>query len=360
MKKVRIIALILVLSMAAFMLSACGGSGTQSSPAPAPGAGDASPPPAAPSSDETFVLRIGTGTGGRHHQNIFMEAYKEALEAASGGRIEVQLYPAGQLGTMIELVQGIVDGSIESGCFPATYFSIISPEIACLDIAYTFNDSSQMWRTLHNNNTLYQQAFEKNDITVGAWLRNADRQIISTSPINNIDDLKGKILWSIPSRVIQEEVVFLGGVPSGLDTGEVAPAIQNGTIDGSVQDISLYASQSLHNAGAKYLLNATTGALITVYAISNSWLNKLPADLKAMVVDVSRQVAVDVHFPYSVEYGVNSLESMLGEGMGIVEPSAQLLADMRAALAPQADWFMGLYPDAKPIYDELLQYAAGD
>ena len=356
-KKMRLIALIIALAMAAFMLSACGESGTSSSPSPSAGdSGSAAPSPA----EETFILRIGTGTGGRHHQNIWMEAYKEALESASGGRIEVQLYPAGQLGTMIELVQGIVDGSIDSGCFPVTYFSIISPELACIDIAYTFKDSAQMWRTLHNNNTLYQQEFEKSGVTVGAWLRNADRQLISTSLVTTIDDFNGKLLWSIPSRVIQEEINLLGGVPSGLDTGEVAPAIQNGTIDGSVQDISLYASQSLHNAGAKYLLNAPTGALISVYAVSDAWLNRLPADLQAMVVEVARQAVVDVQYPYFEEYSAGSLETMTSEGLEIIEPSAQLLADMKAALAPQADWFIGQYPNAAPIYEELLQFAAND
>ena len=367
MKKVKIIALILVLAMAGFMLTACGGSDSSAPPSSSADAGASeSPAPsqAAPASDagggETFVMRIGTGTGGRHHQNVWMEAYKEALEAATDGRIEVQLYPAGQLGTMIELVQGIVDGSIEAGCFPATYFSIIMPEVACLDLAFTFKDAEQLWRILYYEDTMYQKAFEDNGIVIGAWLRNADRTILSNFQINSIDDLKGKVMWCIPSRVIQEEVTLLGGTPSGIDTGEVAPAIQNGTVDGSVQDITLYRAQNLHTAGAKYMLDAPTGALITAFGVSQIWWDKLPADLQKIVGDVAKQVVIDVQYPYVEEYCDDALETMIAEGMEVIEPSAQLVSDLRDALAPQVEWFMGQTPSAKPMYDELLQFVAND
>jgi len=376
----KIFALILALVMAGTLAVGCGGSGTNSSPAPGsapPASGASSAPPAAsgtssappaasgtssapPAAAASYILRIGTGTGGTHPQNIWMQAFKDSLEQATNGQIEVQLYPAGQLGSMAELVQGLVDGSVDSGVFPTSYFSTIIPAVACTDISFTFKDAEQLWRILFNNDTKYQAAFEDNGIIVGTWLRNCDRTIISTSPINSISDIKGKILWCTPSKVIQQEITLLGGIPSSIDVGELAPAIQNGTVNGSIQDISLYRSQSLQNSGAKYLLMAPKDPLITCFGISKTWWDKLPADLQSIVLDTAKQTVLDVEYPYVDQYVQEAYSTMGDGGLQVVEPSDQLWADMKTALAGQKDWFMNLNPDAAPMYDELCQLVAAD
>ena len=358
MKRAKIIAIILALIMVITVFGAC--KKTEDTPAPAPGGASSEPAPAPADDGKTYILRIGTGTGGIHPQNVWMEAYKEALEEATDGRITVELYPAGQLGTMAELIQGLVDGSIDSGCFPSGYFSTIIPAVACSDLAFTFKNAEQLWRILFYEDTKYQAAFEQNGIVVGTWLRNCDRTLISTSLIESMDDLKGKVLWCMPSRVVQEEITLLGGVVSSIDTGEVAPSVQNGTLDGSVQDISLYRAQSLHNAGANYILSTPTGAIVTCFGISQIWWDKLPADLRTIVKDVANQTILDVEYPYIDSFVEGAYASMTAEGLQVIDPSAEFAAAMRDALAPQKDWFMGNTPDAVPIYDELLQFIAND
>jgi len=289
-----------------------------------------------------------------------MQAFKDSLEQATNGQIEVQLYPAGQLGSMAELVQGLVDGTVDSGVFPTSYFSTIIPAVACTDISFTFKDAEQFWRILFNNDTKYQAAFEQNGVVVGTWLRNCDRTIISSTPINSLSDIKGKVLWCTPSKVIQQEITLLGGIPSSIDVGELAPSIQNGTVDGSIQDISLYRSQSLQNAGAKYLLMAPNDAMVTCFGISQIWWNKLPADLQSTVLSVARQTVIDTEYPYVDQYVQEAYATMQSGGLQIVQPSDQLMADMKAALSTQKDWFMGQVPEAAPIYDELCQLVAAD
>src|SRR5580693_6901403 len=53
--------------------------------------------PIAPAGAADFVLKFGTATI-NETQHQFIKFYKEELEKASGGRIEVQVYPASQLG----------------------------------------------------------------------------------------------------------------------------------------------------------------------------------------------------------------------------------------------------------------------
>jgi len=383
MKKAKLVATILAIVFALGMLAGCGsdsaqpggsGGGGGSAPAgggggggstPAGGGGTAAPTTgrdtAAPAdTGQTFVLRIGTGTGGRHHQIIWMEGFKEALEEATNGRIEVQLFPAGQLGTMAELVQGLVDGTVDGGVFPAGYFDIAVGAAGVIDLAYLFDDANQMWRILFENDTLYQELFETNGVIVGTWLHNFDRQLISTSPIRSLDDIRGKVLWSLPSRTIHEEIRLLGGVASGLDTSEVAPGVQNGTLDGSVQDISLYFTQRLDQAGATYILNKTTGALLSVFTMSQAWWDRLPTELRTTVIETAERIALEVHLPYVNQVGGTAWSTMLADGLEVHEMSAEFEAAYRAALAPQVDWYLNMEPSARPIYDEFQRLIAAD
>jgi TRAP-type C4-dicarboxylate transport system substrate-binding protein len=351
------IALIMVLATA----TACGNSDSGSSePAGSSGGSAAEVEDSASGTDTSnaeYVLRIGTGTGGRHPQNVFMEAFEVAFEEATNGAVDVQLYPAGQLGTMAELIQGLSDGTVDAGCFPTSYYSTNFPAAACTDLSFSFRDSEQLWRILTENDTKFQALFEDNGIIVGSWLRSCDRAIISTGKITTMAELKNKVLWTTPSNVIRKEVELLGATSSNIDTGELAPSLANGTLDGAIADITLYRAQSLQNNGGKYLLQAPNDALIVCFGISRAWWDKVPEDIREQARDIAQQVVLDVQYPYIDEFLEEAYATMTSGGMEIVEPDEALWADMEAALAPQKDWFMKEYPGAQEIYDELIALA---
>lgn len=108
----------------------------------------ASPSPAADDGKTTYVLRLGAATAGAHPHNVWMEAFETALEEATDGRIDVQLYPAGQLGNLAELIQGLRDGTVDSAVFPTTYFGTTFIGATVVDLPYLFEDSEQLYRIL--------------------------------------------------------------------------------------------------------------------------------------------------------------------------------------------------------------------
>ena len=88
MKKRMLAVLMASAMMLALVLSSCGDSGDD----PAQNSGGST-------DGEVYTLRIGTGTGGRDKQVAWMEEYEKALEEATGGRIDVQCYPSGSIGS---------------------------------------------------------------------------------------------------------------------------------------------------------------------------------------------------------------------------------------------------------------------
>ncbi len=76
---------------------------------------------AAPAGAAEFVMKMGTATQ-NETQHQFLKMYKEALEKASGGRIEVQVYPNSQLGPIPREIEGVQLGSIQGYIGPVDFY----------------------------------------------------------------------------------------------------------------------------------------------------------------------------------------------------------------------------------------------
>jgi TRAP-type C4-dicarboxylate transport system substrate-binding protein len=64
-----------------------------------------------PASAADFVMKFGTATI-NETQHQFIKFYKDEVEKASNGRIEVQIYPASQLGPIPREIEGVQLGNI--------------------------------------------------------------------------------------------------------------------------------------------------------------------------------------------------------------------------------------------------------
>ena len=76
-------------------------------------------------------------------------------------------------------------------------------------------------------------------------------------------------------------------VPMGLQ--EMITSLQNGVIDGTMSGISIYTNFNLQNVG-KTLLETDDTLLISFVCLSKAWLDKLPPDLRKIVVDEARKL----------------------------------------------------------------------
>jgi TRAP-type C4-dicarboxylate transport system substrate-binding protein len=82
--------------------------------------------PTSPAVSAEYVMKFGTATI-NETQHQFMKFYKEALEKASAGRIEVQIYPASQLGPIPREIEGVQLGTIQGYIGPVDFYVGIEP-----------------------------------------------------------------------------------------------------------------------------------------------------------------------------------------------------------------------------------------
>src|SRR5215210_255560 len=86
-----------------------------------------------------FTMKIGFVTINDQNQQ-WANWYKEAVEKGSNGRIEVQIFPASQLGPVPRQIEGITLGTIEAVLLPADFFVGLDPRYGVFSIPGLFKD----------------------------------------------------------------------------------------------------------------------------------------------------------------------------------------------------------------------------
>src|SRR5947209_3868836 len=94
---------------------------------------------ATPALGADFTMKIGFATM-NDIQHQWANWYKEALESRSNGRIAVNLFPRGQLGTIASQIEGLQLGAVEVFTTPADFFAGMDPRFGTFSILLLFKD----------------------------------------------------------------------------------------------------------------------------------------------------------------------------------------------------------------------------
>jgi TRAP-type transport system periplasmic protein len=105
--------------------------------------------PNSPAVSAEYVMKFGTATI-NETQHQFIKDYKEALEKASGGRIEVQVYPASQLGPIPREIEGVQLGTIQGYIGPVDFYVGLEPRYGVFSAPMLFRDEAHVAATIHD------------------------------------------------------------------------------------------------------------------------------------------------------------------------------------------------------------------
>ena len=117
-------ALVALIAVLVFVLAGCGSSGgskggSSGQSGGASGGASASPSASAPADNKTYTIRISYQVPESHFAHKASEKFKQMVEERSGGRLKVELYPGGVLGsenTMDYKLRGVVGYVVDGGC----------------------------------------------------------------------------------------------------------------------------------------------------------------------------------------------------------------------------------------------------
>jgi C4-dicarboxylate-binding protein DctP len=262
--------------------------------------------------------------------------FKDYVESASGGQIKVDLYPAGQLGGMRELFEGVKLGAYaiaqgDEGAMASFYkpFLIVS-------LPYLFPNEEVGMR-------FYKSDFFKNKINAGLIKHTGVRFIAGASygfrcftnnvrPIKTPDDLKGLKIRVMETPLFVTFVRSLGAGATPISFTELYTALQQGTVDGQENPVGIIADQKFYEV-QKHLTIDEHVLGVNSMLVNEKFIQSLPENLREIVI-------TGAHLETYVETGGRAYEAHV-ESLGF--------------LKKQGMQVITLTPDEKQAFKEVSQ-----
>ena len=165
--------------------------------------------------------------------NYIIEDWMAAVTARSGGKITFDYYPAGKLGTFVEIIEQVELGSVDMSSGEPSLYEPWCPEVSMLYAPLICDGYDHLGRCIYGKpGALIAEAMsEKNDTYILRWVFSGARVIASTRPLRTLADMEGLVIRSPESQVYIDTFTLLGMSPTPMAMGEMYAAIQQGVVD---------------------------------------------------------------------------------------------------------------------------------
>ncbi len=289
-----------------------------------------------PAAAAEFTMKIGMGTF-KDVQHQWADWYKEAIEKRSNGRIEVKVFTRNQLGGTMPSIEGVQLGTIEAYTAPTDFFSGIDPRFGTFAIPVLFKSREQAAAVINDpalNREILALGSDKGMQVVSIFTHSV-AHYLAKDPMRRLADFQGKKLRINATAAEREKMRRFGAAGVPMDLSEVIPSIQRGVIDGTMSGTVVYVVFKF-NEVAKVLTQTDDTMIVSVGVVSKAWLDKLPADLRQIVIEegFNLQKRTSTFSHQSEDAMIAKWKEMGGE---LVKLPPDDLAKMRSTLASVGD-----------------------
>jgi tripartite ATP-independent transporter DctP family solute receptor len=218
------------------------------------------------------------------------------LEAATNGRLSIQMYPSMQLGGEKEMIEQAQVGALQIARISVGPMGPIVPELNVFNLPFMFRDNAHMEKVI--DGAIGDELMKKlsDHPTAGliglAWMNAGSRNVYNSKhPVNTVQDLKGLKIRMMGNPVFVDTMNSLGGNGIAMGYDQLINALQTGVVDGAENNEPSYATGQ-HYRHAKFY--SMTGHLmipeILVFS-KRSWqtLSKEDQDLIAKLAKEAQQ-----------------------------------------------------------------------
>ncbi|MBU8917610.1 DctP family TRAP transporter solute-binding subunit [Bacillus sp. FJAT-29953] len=339
MKKVISSFLALILLMG--ILTACGGKATNQA---ASTKGEKAETNSGGDGYEEATIRLAYNLPQDHHISVGIEEFAKKVTEKSGGKVKVQVYPAGQLLSDKEMNQSILTGGVEMGLNSATLWASTVPSMGIFDVPYVFHDYDAAGKALSGEmGNKLKSAMEQKGAKVLLFADYGYAQFANNvRPLKSPGDFKGLKIRSI-GEIPSELIKAYGASPVFMGAGEVYMALQRNTVDGATSGTTAML-QRKYDEVVKYLTINNYAYLEFILAVNKGYWDKLPAKTQKLIEETAAETEQWIREQAKAE-DTRTAKELEKKGVEVY-------------VVPKED--LKVWKDAaKPVYD-IFEKQAGD
>ena len=293
------------------------------------------------------TLRWATVLPANHPMVAMMDRVAKDVREKTGGAVEIQTFPAGQLGSSRDVIESTSSGAIQMVDEGAAQFGQFVPQFSILEAPYLWKDVPHMRRVLSSPilDEMSAQLVAKRQMRIVGATYYGKRHVTSgTKAINSVDDMKGFKLRIPEVDTFRAMAEAWGARPTPLNFNELYLALSQGAVDGEENPLPTIQSAKFFEV-QKYLV--LTGHILTprLIAINEGAWGKLDAKQQA-----SLKSALATH-GQAQDNEILAQEAKLVEtfrtaGMTVIQPDIEAFKKPVLASLPakfESKWGKGLW-----------------
>ena len=220
-----------------------------------------------------------------------IERMGKKLDAQTGGRISIQMYPSMQLGGEKEMIEQAQVGALQIARISVGAMGPVVDELNVFNLPFIFRDEAHMRKVIDGpigTEMLDKVTNSSARLVELGWMDGGTRNVYSNKPVTKPADLKGMKIRMMGNPIFVETMNAMGGNGVAMGFNELYSALQTGVVDGAENNPPTVLAQNHYQVSKVYSL---TGHLIIpeIFIFSKKTWESLSKEDQALLKKDSRE-----------------------------------------------------------------------
>ncbi len=257
------------------------------------------------------------------------EYFKKVAEEKTHGKVKVEVYPNSQLYKDKEEMEALQLGAVQMLAPSLAKFGPLGvKEFEVFDLPYIFDNYEELHKVTQGpiGQSLLKKVESKGLYGLAFW-DNGFKSFSANKFLKMPADYRGLKMRIQSSKVLEEEIRALGGLPQVMAFSEVYQALQTGVVDGTENPPSNMYTQKMHEVQS-HMSVTDHGYLGYAVLVNKKFWDSLPADVRKSLDEAMKEATVFAN-KIAKEENDHSLEQIRKSGKTQIH---QLTKEERIAL----------------------------
>jgi len=286
---------------------------------------------------QTRTIKFANQNAKGHPIVLGMEKFAELVDQKSGGKLKVQVFPGGTLGSDQANVSALQGGTLEMASMNSGIFASLVKEFAIYDFPFMFGNPREADAVVDGafGQGLHKKLEDKGLVGLTYYELGFRELTNSKRAITKVDDIAGLKLRVIPNPINVDWVKALGANPTPLPFPELYAALEQGAVDGQENPVATIKGAKLFEV-QKYMTLTNHQYNPQSVVVSKKFWDSLSAGDRKVLQDAATESTAYQRTQSRAQLQAG-LEDLKKGGMQVSELSPAEVTKLREKMKPVID-----------------------
>ena len=283
---------------------------------------------------QTRTIKFANQNAKGHPIVLGMERFAELVAKKSGGRLKVQVFPGGALGSDQANVSALQGGTLEMASMNSGIFASLVKDFAIYDFPFLFGNPKEADAVVDGpfGQNLHRKLEDKGLVGLAYYELGFRELTNSRRPVRKVEDIAGLKLRVIPNPINVDWVTALGANPTPLPFPELYAALEQKAVDGQENPVATIKGAKLYEVQKYLTMTNHQYNPQSVVVSKRFWDTLAPADRR--ILREAAQESATYQRTQSRAMLQSGVEDLRKAGMEITELPPAEVAKLREKMKP--------------------------